>query len=96
LPLHPRNRKKNHFSIPKRTRKKKNHFSKPKRSRKNHFSIPKRMRKHHPFTSKEPAKPEERKKFIEKTNLPRTTREKGSVSNTLKRDFCLQFIWQDN
>jgi len=59
----------------------------------NHLFIPKRTRKHHPFTFKELAKPEERKKFIAKQKLPQNTREKGSVRlpfsmHTLKKIFA--------
>jgi hypothetical protein len=74
--LHPEKDEKNHFSILKRTRK-------------NHFSIPKRTRKHHPFTSKVPAKLEEKKKFIDKRNYHKSLGLPSSM-NTLKRGFCLQ------
>jgi hypothetical protein len=55
----------NRFSIPKRTRKKP--LLQPKKVEKKPLLHPEKdEKKHHPFTSKEPTKPEERKKFIEK------------------------------
>jgi len=79
----------NRFSIPKRTRKKP--LLQPKKVEKIPLLHPEKdEKKHHPFTSKEPTKPEERKKFIEKQIYHKPLGRLPSSSNTLKGYFCLQ------
>jgi hypothetical protein len=76
------------FSIPKGREKT---TSPTQKGRENTTSpVQKGREKHHPFTSKEPAKPEERKKFIEKQIYHKPLGRREAESNTLKRYFCLQ------